>query len=538
MPHMVTPDATKAWLMTDCCEAFDVIVVGAGISGGLPAAAYLQKAGCSVAVVERDKDGAPFSSSYERPPGVRFDVTPVNFSIMSPAVADLDLGAYGYRFDRPDILYSTRDGAGRAITFFADPAKLKEELARYSPADASAFVRILSGLGDAARALLSAVFFTPTPDKARALALTAAAVGIEASELESMNAPALVERLFESDAVRIAVTALPAINLFGDLLSPGQGALAWLWTFLMRACTLSRDDPTLSQAVERAFLAHGGVLLKGATVTRLLRDADGRCGGVEFESAGARKVLKARLGVISDLGADLTSSLLQEPLRPEWRSASRTVFTADVVLNRPLAWISNEFRRSPRVYLLWDSWSDCVRWLHAARNEQEDVFLGHIELTQFSNCYGCAPDGSAALRVRFGTGPFLDPDWRARRQFYEDAVRERIRKLDPDAVVRSLELRTPAEYWEWNPAARHGNPVGGDFVDGQWLGQRLPYRTSTPGLYMSNSVWPTSLSWMAPGYNVAKVVAADVGLTLPSWWSSTPIPSFNLASKAPLGGAC
>src|SRR5215813_8846123 len=249
--------------MSDCRDVFDVIVVGAGISGGLPAAAYLQKAGCSVAVVERDKDGAPFSSSYERPPGVRFDVTPVNFSIMSPAIADLDLGAYGYRFDRSDILYSTLDGAGRAITFFADPAKLKEELARYSPADASAFVRILSGLGDAARALLSAVFFTPTPDKARALALTAAAVGIEASELESMNAPALVERLFESDAVRIAVMALPAINLFGDLLSPEQGALAWLWTFLMRACTLSRDDPTLSQCVERAFLAHGGVMLKG-----------------------------------------------------------------------------------------------------------------------------------------------------------------------------------------------------------------------------------------------------------------------------------
>jgi len=516
--------------MTDRAEEYDVIVVGAGISGGLPAAAYLQKAGYSVAVVERDKDGAPFSSSYERPPGVRFDVTPVNFSIMSPAIADLDLGAYGYRFNRSDILYSTLDGAGRTVTFFADPAKLKEELAHYSSADASAFVRILGGLSGAARELLSVAFFTPAPDKARAITLTAAAVGIEAAELESMNAPALVERLFESDAVRVAVTALPAINLFGDLLSPGQGALAWLWTFLMRACTISRDDPTLSQAVERVFLAHGGVFLKGTTVTRLVRDDTGRCCGVEIERAGARRVLRAKQAVISDLGADLTSSLLHEPLRPEWRSAGRTVFTADVVLNRPLAWASDDFRRSPRVYLLWDSWSDCVGWLRSARDEHEDVFLGHIELTQFSNFYGCAPDGSAALRVRFGTGPFLDRNWRARRQFYDNAVRERIRKLDPEAVVRSVEFRTPAEYWDWNPAARHGNPVGGDFIDGQWMEERLPYRTSIPGLYMSNSVWPTSLSWMAPGYNAAKVVAADVGLTLPSWWSNTPLPPFNLAT--------
>ena len=134
--------------MKDCAEEFDVIVVGAGISGGLPAAAYLQKAGCSVAVIERDKHGAPFSSFYERAPGVRFDVTPVNFSIMSPAIADLDLAAYGYRFSRSDIVYSTLDGSGRSITFFADPAQSKKELARFSSADASTFLRVLGGLGE------------------------------------------------------------------------------------------------------------------------------------------------------------------------------------------------------------------------------------------------------------------------------------------------------------------------------------------------------------------------------------------------------
>lgn len=516
--------------MNRCAEEFDVIVVGAGISGGLPAAAYLQKAGCSVAVIERHEQGAPFSSSYERPPGVRFDVTPVNFSIMSPAIADLDLGAYGYQVNRPDVLYSTLDGAERSITFYADPAKLEQELGRISSADASTFQRLLTGLGGVARELLSVAFFNPSPDKARAVALTAAAVGIDASELENMNAPALVEHLFESDAIRVALTALPAVNLFGDLLSPGQGALAWLWTFLMRTCSVPQGAPTLSQAVERAFLAHGGIMLKATTATHLLRDDSGRCCGVEIENNRERQVLRARHGVISDLGADLTSALLEGQLRQEWRSAGRTVFTADVVLNRPLAWRSDGFRRSPRVYLLWDSWADCVRWLHSAREEKEEAFLGHIELTQFSTFYGCGPDGSAALRVRFGTGPFLNSDWDTRRAYYEAAVLKRIHKLDPDVIIRSIELRTPSDYWEWNPAARYGNPVGGDFVEGQWMGQRLPYRTSVPGLYMSNSVWPTSLSWMAPGYNVAKLVAADIGVTPPGWWSSPPIPPFQRAT--------
>ena len=73
-------------LMQGYAEEFDVIVVGSGISGGLSAAAYLQKSGCSVAVIERDKRGAPFSSFYERSPGVRFDVAPVNFSVTQPRI--------------------------------------------------------------------------------------------------------------------------------------------------------------------------------------------------------------------------------------------------------------------------------------------------------------------------------------------------------------------------------------------------------------------------------------------------------------------
>ena len=39
---------------------FDVIVIGAGLSGRLPAAAYLQKAGLSVLVVEANAEAGTF----------------------------------------------------------------------------------------------------------------------------------------------------------------------------------------------------------------------------------------------------------------------------------------------------------------------------------------------------------------------------------------------------------------------------------------------------------------------------------------------
>ena len=79
-----------------------MIVVGAGVAGGLPAATYLQRAGLEVALVERAARPAGFFSSYERGPGLRFDVAPVNFSCMSPALVDLELASYGYRIDFPE----------------------------------------------------------------------------------------------------------------------------------------------------------------------------------------------------------------------------------------------------------------------------------------------------------------------------------------------------------------------------------------------------------------------------------------------------
>jgi phytoene dehydrogenase-like protein len=502
---------------------FDVIVVGGGASGGLPAAAYLQRAGLSVALVERGARCGSFFSTYERAPGVRFDVAPVNFSCVSPALVDLDLAAYGYQIDYPAVLFATLDGSGRDVTYYADLDRTTAELARYSERDAATFRRLLERLGANARELLGLLFFTTAPNLSAALELTAEAVEIAAAELLRSNAPALVEQLFESDAVRISLTALPAVNLFGELLEPGQGALSWLWSFLLRSCRSPQGAAALPQALERAFVDRGGTLLCDAAAHAFVLDDDGVCRGVEVQVGDARELLVARHAVISNLGADLTSELLGRELRRGWRSSGRTVFTADVVLDRPLAWPQEGLRDSQRVYLVWETWQRCLEWLDAARAEREEVFLGHLELTQFHVLYGSGPGGTP-LRVRFGTGPYVDELWDERRDGYEQALIARIAALDPDVTIRSIDLGTPLDYWRGNPAARHGNPVGGDFVVGQWLGERLPYRTGIPGLYASNSVWPTSLSWMAPGYNAACAVAEDLGVRDAAWWSAPPLP--------------
>ena len=79
--------------------AFDVIVVGGGLSGGLPAAAYLQKAGLQVLIVEANAELGSFCCTHETwPQTLDSPHVGISFAGNSPVVADLELPRYGFRF--------------------------------------------------------------------------------------------------------------------------------------------------------------------------------------------------------------------------------------------------------------------------------------------------------------------------------------------------------------------------------------------------------------------------------------------------------
>jgi phytoene dehydrogenase-like protein len=203
----------------------------------------------------------------------------------------------------------------------------------------------------------------------------------------------------------------------------------------------------------------------------------------------------------------------------------------DLVLRRPLR-LPPDVAEVPRVYLVWESWSECVDWLRQSRTDDLETYFGDIELTQFHHLYPGRPD-RVALRVRYGTGPFADGRWDERRDEFAARMRARLELLDPELpeLVEVQQLATPLDFWRSNPAATHGNPIGGDFVGGQWIEDRLPYRTPVDRLYLSNGVWPPALSWLAAGYNAATVVAEDLGIRDRPWWRHEPMDWF--AGRAP-----
>lgn len=98
--------------------AVDVIVVGGGLSGGLPAEVYLQKAGLQVLIVETNAEVGSFCCTHERRP--RTLDTPlvgVSFAGNSPLISDLQLERYGFKFAASPVVLATtyRDGTNCLI---------------------------------------------------------------------------------------------------------------------------------------------------------------------------------------------------------------------------------------------------------------------------------------------------------------------------------------------------------------------------------------------------------------------------------------
>jgi phytoene dehydrogenase-like protein len=127
------------------------------------------------------------------------------------------------------------------------------------------------------------------------------------------------------------------------------------------------------------------------------------------------------------------------------------------------------------------------------------------------------------LRIRHGTCPY-SMELEQKRQQFTERILSSLSTTNPVALKRAIthQMATPLDFWRANPAALHGNPVGGDFIEGQWMLDRCPYVTPVEKLFMSNSVWPTALSWLAPGYNAAGVVMDHLGQSRPDWWSHEP----------------
>jgi phytoene dehydrogenase-like protein len=139
----------------------DVAVVGGG-HNGLACAAYLAKAGLDIVVLERRKVLGGAAVTEEPWPGYQISSASYVVSLLSsPIVRELGLERHGYRVSvvTPDYFVPYPDGSGLAL--WGDTARDAAEIAKFSAADADAFVDFDRYFGRVAHLLKDLLFVVP-----------------------------------------------------------------------------------------------------------------------------------------------------------------------------------------------------------------------------------------------------------------------------------------------------------------------------------------------------------------------------------------
>ena len=535
---------------------FDVVVVGGGLSGGLPTAAYLQKAGLKVVILERRHELATFAPTTEPWPNtIMSPHASINWSGASPVIEDLELEQYGYSIVFGPTAYGTTHRDGTNVLVYHDPSQTGRAIGRFSKKDAEVVEKLQRDLLDNAVDIAETLFYSAPethPSEAIEYAMgLGKLVGIPPDDFSKLTAAQLVEELFEEDHVRRTMFMGAALNVLGSALAPGQGAFTVLCGFfaLLPVGAYIGGMHTLPHALSQVFVKHGGVTLRNCPVERIIVE-DGEARGVQLgpNAAFPGEIILADKALVSGVGAGVTLDLVGEDVMQSvdpvlttkmkwWKSSYRGSAVSNWVMKGRPRWKSEEWNpdinKAFMFYRAWDSWDECKAWTLAMQNgDLRGAYGSTGELLDFGTVdpKGISPEGWVIARneeaVPFGIrsegGPEKWDDLREELMEERDEVMDDLAPGFKDLILQHL-FYTPLDLWRYNPTGRGGNVLGGDFSEDQWILDRMPYRMPIKKMYTCVSNWPLSLSLMAPGYNCACLVAEDLGVRNQTWWSHRPI---------------
>lgn len=535
---------------------FDVIVVGGGMSGGLPAAAYLQKAGAKVLIVERRHELATFCPTTEPWAGVLMSPhASINWSGASPVIEDLELEKYGYRLAYGPTAYGTTHTDGKNVLVYLDPAKTAEAFRRYSEKDARVVEKLQTGLMRDAVDIAETLFYkAPETHPAEVMEYAFGLgryVGIDPDTFSKMTSIQVIEELFESDHIRRTMFMGAALNVLGSALAKGQGAFTVVSGFfaLLPVGMAVGGNHSLAHAVTRCFLEHGGRIWRNCPVEKILI-RDGEAVGVRLAENAVYpgEVVHARKAVVSNVSARLTLELIGEDILKSidaklaakmkyWKTDYRASCVSNWVMKERPRWKSEAWdptiNKTVVFYRAWDSWDECKTWLLGMQNGDLRGTYGLTgELLDFSALDPTArsPEGYVVARneeaipysILAEGGPSRWDDLREELAEKRNNVMEALAPGFTDKILQHI-FYTPLDLWRYNQAAPCGQVLGGDFSEDQWILDRMPYRMPVKKLYMSAGVWPLALTLMATGYNCASIVAEDLGIRNQPWWVHRPV---------------
>jgi phytoene dehydrogenase-like protein len=520
-------------------RSLDGIVIGGG-HNGLVCAAYLARAGLDVAVVERlPVMGGGCSTEELTLPGFRHSPHS-NFHVWEegPVPADLELGRYGLSYLYPEIQHAMAFSDDTALCIHRDPERTAASLRRFSAADAVRYLELVELYGQRMAWIPTQMLYSPPRPREELAAALQDELGREYLSYGRMTMHEAVAHNFESPHVRSFFTTFMRVTGVEDI--PGAGAtFPGLFSRLTRAGLPVGGAVSVALALERCLERHGGTLIRGRHVARILSD-DGRATGVRLDDGTD---LVAQGFVASAIDAPQTIALagpanfdpvIVEKLgRFEW--ADYSLATLHLALEEAPQYGASAFDpdvdRAANLILGADNADDVGRVF-------EEVRSGRLPGRLAGNG-GCptrfdrtlAPAGKH-LAFWWPWAPYdLDGDptnWDLRKGEVAEILLEQWRRHATNLNNRNIlghALVTPLDTERNLITMRRGSHrIGASLPQQMGVNRPIPelsgYRTPLAGLYLCGSTsHPGGAVSGAPAYNAANVIAMDLGLT--RWW--TPV---------------
>ena len=326
-------------------QSFDIVTIGSG-HNGLVAAAYLAAAGKNVAVLERNSwFGGGVITRELTVPGFKHDQhsTAHIFILGNPLIKNDELGLlarYGLKYVYPDVPFICVFEDGATIGLHRDRNKTYQDIAQFSTKDADAFAEF-AAVAEMFLPLVAATFYAPPLPMGASLAmLDQNPIGRQLFALMHKSAYDVIIENFENERVRLFFSRLISENLTGP---EEKGTALGLYVFLAFMEVYGVGVPiggsgALSQSLIRCIEDHGGTVLAGTSVERVLTRS-GRAVGVRTSDGTEYAAKEAVIGAIHPhlLGTmvpDVDPAIAGAAKRTE--ISANVCFTVHAALNEPL----------------------------------------------------------------------------------------------------------------------------------------------------------------------------------------------------------
>ncbi len=541
--------------MTDSARQYDCIIVGGG-HNGLVCAAYLARAGRKVLVLERHHTVGGAAITEEIAPGYRASTASYLVSLLLPQVEqDLQLRAHGYKVLNRNPSSFTPLPDGRSLLMGADGAFNQQQIAQFSKRDAEVYPQYEAWLTRVAEALEPALEdippdLLPLPSSFRRRGLRDRIANLHRAlkfhrslkklgadlpaALELLTGPArpILDRWFESEALKVTLATDAIIGAFAPPSAPGTGYV--LLHHVMGTAGGARGVwgyveggmGALSQALCRSAVAAGVEVRTDAEVAEI-EVRDQRAVGVRLKS-GERIAAKM---IASNATPDVTfrKLLAAEHLPSAFNEAIARIDYSSAVMKINLAVSAlpdftcmpgrsevgpqhrGTIHISPTVEYLERAYEEARRGEPSREPVVELTIPTSVDRT-------LAPEGHHIVQMFVQYAPYrlANGDWDLHKEAFAQCCIDTVNRYAPNfaASVLHRQVLSPLDL-ERRFALTGGNIFHGAMPLHQLFGFRpVPgwsdYRTPLQGLYLCGAgAHPGGGVSGAPGRNAARVMLSD-----------------------------